>query len=482
MFAGTVIAVVTWRTAVLIEGGAPAGIDGGNWLAFGRDLFGADIRPGSVSYPPLVPLAFATAVASLGATWGTAVLTALTSVAPACAVFAVLWRRAHHWGVVALPGLLLLIAPIGALSSWGGLPQLAGGALTIGALAVLDRSLATCSTRLAVLAGALLAAVAATSHLSALWAVSGAAALAGYRLAIGGRGPLTRRLRVTALAAGSAVLLALPLLPVYLALGSAMRDTLGTHLALTGIDWSDPARTLDVVFGRARLAALALALLGAGCTVVLLVRARAAAALPLALAVGLGAAVALTSSPRPLYEVPVVATLAIGCLLTEDSAEPVARGALATGAGLLLVMAAAGVDSFRDQRTAYGVLTPDVRRAIEVADEATGDTALLVSAAGDAPLGWWVEGLTGERAVYGSALRWLLFPDERERATLANEVFLDGRFPADPGVDSACEEGLTVVLVRKEPPVWPPRAVSSRARIIHDGEDAAVYELDCSSP
>jgi hypothetical protein len=50
------IAISVYRWILLSGQAAPPGSDGGNWLAFSSELFGAKVRAADAAYPPLFPL------------------------------------------------------------------------------------------------------------------------------------------------------------------------------------------------------------------------------------------------------------------------------------------------------------------------------------------------------------------------------------------------------------------------------------------
>ena len=83
VFAIAVVAVATVRFVILRDGGVPATIDAGNWVAFGDALFGAETRSSTIVYPPVVPLLMKGFVEAFGLSAGVAALGAAASVAPA---------------------------------------------------------------------------------------------------------------------------------------------------------------------------------------------------------------------------------------------------------------------------------------------------------------------------------------------------------------------------------------------------------------
>jgi hypothetical protein len=442
------------RLAVLVGAGAPAGLDGGNWLAFGRDLLGPDVRSPSIVYPPLVPLATTAAVAAFGPVWGTGLVAALASLAPGVATWLVLRAANVGWPAVLLAGLVVVASTSGEPAAWGGYPQLLGGGLGLLFLAALDRALRDGSRSRSLLAGLLLAATLATSHLAAAVAGMAAAALVlGHLLWVRPRpapAPAPALLAVMAWVA----LPALPLVPLYVRLVAAVTAS------LTGVDRTDTLRLgdlpddLGVLFPD--VPAVWIALLLAGLVVVLLLVDRRHTPLWLvatASMVGTLVPAALAGERRFLYLLPPAAALAVGLWvwdlgqLPDAFARRARTAAVAALAGALAVQAVAGVSEFRHQRDFYGVVTPGLLEALDwLRRETPPGSVVAVSPVRDWPLGWWVEGLGRRPTLPASSLQWFYFEDERRRARLANEIF-GLSFPSAEGLATARRHGADYALV-----------------------------------
>ena len=64
------------------------------------------------------------------------------------------------------------------------------------------------------------------------------------------------------------------------------------------------------------------------------------------------------------------------------------------------------------------------------------------------PVGWWFEGLTDADIAVGSNVKWLGFPDERERALLAERFFERG-MTGRAVTELAAETGVELLVFRK---------------------------------
>jgi hypothetical protein len=134
-----------------------------------------------------------------------------------------------------------------------------------------------------------------------------------------------------------------------------------------------------------------------------------------------------------------------------------------------------GARFFPEQRLYYALLSPDLVSGIEEVGRSSevADT-LAVTSLHDAPLGWWVEALTRRSTYYGAPLRWLLFPDEADRARIANELFVPP-FPNGETMQMAGEAGIDLILV-------PTRWVFFDEGAIDEFEEAFPGSVEYVSP
>jgi hypothetical protein len=446
---GAVVAVV--RLVILAHPRAPAGIDGGNWLAFGRDLLGTDVRSSTIVYPPVVPLLVTGAVGLLGAVRGIAAVAGLTALAPGVAVYVVLRSAGLRWPAPVLAGLILAASVVGEPAAWGGYPQLLASGSAILFVWALDRALSSGGAAPTLAAGLLLALTVATSHLLVVVAaLAGATAVACHLVWL--RSP-ERGLAATARTLAWVVLPSLPFVPLYVRL-AGVATSVADRDPSTALGLGDLPGQLRVLYPDVAAIGLVLVVAGVMAPVLLLDRRRT----PLwivtvsSVVATLLAAVGAREA-RFLNLLPPAAALGVGLWLWDlgrhderflTRARNVAVAALVVA---LVVQLAAGTREFRRQRDYYGILTPGLVSGIDWLRTSTPTASVVaVSPIRDVPLAWWVEGLGRRRTLPASALRWLYFPDERRRARVANEIF-DVSFPTPEGMARACAAGADYVLV-----------------------------------
>ncbi len=438
LFWSAVLVVAAWRFAVLMSGGAPATVDSGNWLAFGEATFGGDGRDDSIVYPPIVPFLTYLAAATLGTGAGIALMGALSALAPGMGMYYTL-RLAGMGRARAFPAILLIGAgSVGEAAAWGGFPQLIGlGLLPIGMLLGLEYLDSPTRWSALKLGGVVMATLAVTHFLAILLLValmaSGIGSLARRR-SLAWTGDISRTLCWV-------LLPSIPLVPIYVRLVDAVIFNPNEFAALDNLTADNTLSRLSRIYSE--FPALWEVILPLSLMTPLLgwsMRREPVWRLLTSLLVAVGAMLAVTQESRYLYLAPIIGALGVALWLSRlDEVRGFLREHSApryvgiVGVGLLLLVGLAqlqgGLSTFREHRDFYGVMTPKLLDAITVADNyADTSGVLLVPSLGDAPIGWWVEALTAGEVLYGSPLRWLNFPDEVQRAKIANSIF-DPSFP-----------------------------------------------------
>ncbi len=447
---------VIYRFAVLLTGGAPATVDSGNWLAFGEQLFGDGSRDDSIAYPPIVPALTSLSAWLFGTHAGVAVVGAISSLAPGLGLYKALQMAGLGRSRI-FPSILLLAAgSVSEATAWGGFPQLLGlGLLPVGVMLGL-RYLDNPTWRTAAKLGVVVMASLGVSHflsvvLLASLAVSGIGALVRQRSATW----LWHILRTLPLVLVPSVWL----VPTYRKMVEAVIFHPNEFAALDNLTADNSLERLEHIYSDFPIfweIALPLALM----TPLLCWNRRSSPIWRLQVSVMLAALgmLALTRESRYLYLFPIIGALGIAVWLSrlvELRAWARRRGNLgvvqAVGITAALLVAGGqvqgGLAQFANQREFYGVLTPGIVDAIETADQLAGDDGTIaVPSLGDAPIGWWVEALSDGDVLYGSPLRWLNFPDEVDRAKVANEIF-DPAFPGDSTLDLLNRHGVDVLVV-----------------------------------
>jgi hypothetical protein len=456
--------VATFHVWVLVGRGTPAGIDTGNWLAFGNRVFGADVRPDGLAYPPVIPMLVAVAAAALGPTVGVATVGAISGLMPALAAFLVLrWGGLGTWAIV-LAIFLLPQTALGEIMSWGGFPQLMATPFVVMFLWLLDRWISSRDGRALVGAAAAGALVLATSHFSALIAALSGALIIANRVVT--PHPFVNRSQTIRRAAGGlglTLLFALPLAPTYARLVPAVAATSISGEPSTAIPWEQLPQRFATIHGIISLF-LVLGVLAALAGVVLPPARRHDAlwSLNAALLTAVAATFLLTREPRVLYEVPLVAAIGVGtCLRELRERSPAGRRRAFTTAvcvgvvGAVCVATIAGVSEFARQRKTYGIVNGDTVAAADwLRDHTPEGSVVAVTSVESAPLGWWVEALSRRRTLVQSPPRWLLFPEERRIARQVNEVFVGLEHRLETGFQEARRRGIDYLFIAKGTPTY----------------------------
>jgi hypothetical protein len=440
-------------------------------------------------YPPVVPLLVKGFVEAFGLVNGVAALGALASIAPA-AGFTIALRRIGY-RVEALPGALLLLgaSAVGEATAWGGFPQLIALGIIPLMLLELDRWLATGKRGHALGAGLLLASLLATSHFIGLAAVFAAALILAMGITRFRSQHVRSRLKLD-------ILLVLApsawLIPLYLNLAHAYLGTSEEFRFLNELGWSNVLERIEFLyrdFPYLWRFLLPLAVL----TPILLYRLRGTALWRLltSLLVAAAALALITRQERFLYFATVVAALGTALWLSHIrsrlqgriSASVPTRTASSTAWVSILVLAVAvslwqviaAARFFEGQRDYYGILTPGVFQGLELLrDETSPDAVLAVASVRDAPLGWWVEAITEKKTYYASALRWLAFDDELQRARVANEIFTP-TFPDAKTIAVAEEHNVSYLII---PTNWAHFREGPVANLVRDKGPAFYQTAD----
>ncbi len=471
LLAAYLLTIAALRWAVIRSFAEPSGLDGGNWLAFGNALFGSHFRSPSVVYPPLVPLVTVFLAKIWGPLLGIEILATVASLAPAAGTY-VLLRRTLGIRAVLLAGLLAPAATTGEAAAWGGYPQLLGLGLLPIVLWALDRFIGSLSMRWAWITSISLFLTLLTSDLIGAATVLIVILFLVIRIAMLKK---AERPSIKLLSIGLLVgaMPSLALVPIYAALAGGVLGngvnkrpyqlTIGNllpsldNLLKDNVDlWhllllAALLSPIALLFRRARPLSQATAaiLLTTVALLFALRDDRRFFLLPIGIASGVGSWWRLLTNPaRPV----------IWWNLAPDDRRPLIlsldKVLIVTMAGVLVLQSALGISTFREQVAFYSTLTPGIISGLGQLDRVAPPEARL--AVGPAPrngwpFGWWVEGLLDRPTVYASNLRWLNFPDERRRASLANEMF-----STDTGVGGAISlakaNGVNYIVVATE---WP---------------------------
>lgn len=422
------IAAATFKGGVLVAlaaalalrrweqiGRFPTGLDAGNWLAFGRGMFG-DGKSTAGAYPPLAPFLHDLLARTGDPFPGIKLLAIVSLLAPALAIYIVASRHVSWWFALGAGALLASSRPFSEPAAFGGYPQ--DLAAAFGIVAVSSGLAYLRSGRrahLAVASGAMLLA-ALTHHLyflaSLLWfaACAGAWAVQAIRR---DRQLIRSRLPVLIVpAAGVAgfvptwVLIAKAgYAPPFNAAGVSFWDawnyaTGGEHLAW---DICYLASIAGLLFAVRQPQHRQFALLGGSALLV-------------------GSAGFVATGEGRLFAL-VFIGMALGLAAGLEWARVRWSGTSLAGVPFALVLGAVFLVVSADAQASedfsyYRTLEPGMADAALWLDTHTsGETVAVQANARGWPVGWWFEGLvSSDRVLVGSDERWLGFPEEREHA------------------------------------------------------------------
>jgi len=416
-----VLAVRRWDQI----GHFPTGLDAGNWLAFGRGMFG-DGKSTAGAYPPLVPLIHELLARTGDPFLGIRLLAIISLLAPALAVYFVASRFVSWWFALGAGALVASGRPFSEPAAFGGYPQdiaVAAGVIAVaGGLGYLRSGklglLALSSTAL------LLAAL--THHLYFIaclaWLGASGAAWAVETLRTK---PALLRARV----------------PVLVAPAAGLAGFLPTWVLIERAGYSPPFNAAGVSAWEAWSYATGNEKLGwsicyAASIVGLGLAGRDNRLRPFA-SLGGGALAVGSAAFLATGEGRMFALVFIGMALCMAAGLEWARirwsGSGLAGVPFALVFGAMflviGADRQASEDFAYyRTLEPGMADAANWLEANTAGESVAVQAnARGWPVGWWFEGLVdSDRVLVGSDERWLGFPEEREHAREVADLFAFG--------------------------------------------------------
>lgn len=492
VFVGICLVVAVARYRVLVRGGAPPTIDAGNWLAFGHSFVGGGVRDASIVYPPLVPLLVLSVVRLIGVVRGVAMVAVLSSLAPSVGVYPIVRAMGLRWRAVVICGCLTTASSVGEATAWGGFPQLIGLGLLPGFLWYWDRFLDTRQRRDAVAAGGLLGLALAVTHFVAAIAMGAALLMAAYHLC---RATVRHDWRLIVRRIWPIPLICAPLVPIYWRLAGGIGGSVVDGPANQGSVWRDLVDNIEFLYRDFPLLwrVLIFALPAAA---VVLIDQHTTRAWRVTVAWFVSSMFAqIVLDTRAVYMLPSAAVLAAGLWLsdqdrvraavTRQSARFVVR-ALSISATALLVVALAvqmnrGIAFFEAQRNYYGALDTDLVDAISWTRRETPRNAVVaMPSLQNAPVGWWIEGLGERRSYVGSSLKWLNFEDERQRASVANEIF--DAFPTPKAFELARMNKIVYLLVPRRWEKYATNgvddyAVTNPALVVYENRSVRVFAV-----
>lgn len=429
---GGLLALAGARFALLSDAPAPPGSDGGNWLAFARELFGEDVKAANVVYPPVMPFLLRALMELLGPLTAVKVLAVASSVLMGVPLYLILRRELHPVLSVALALAFVMAGYQQETLAFGGYPQLLGTAFLLFSLYWLGLALREGKTRLILLSAVAGGLVVGTHMLGATQLMVSAPLLAGY-FAFQQRGVWRKVAALFATWAATTAALSLTLTPFYLPLLSLLD---GNPANPHGYSIINLDRTVAYVF-REQLA-LWVALTAAALPVVVLMAWRRSDSLlaPAAAALLFGPTLifVVTGEVRSLQLLQAGVFVSWGLLASYviDSFASARTEqwwpgwpALAVGSVCLALAAAISVSGHsraQDSIRFYSVLDGEAVKALDwLRLQEEGTVVANVSPEG-LMYGWWIEGYARQPAYNATDPRWFNFREEKEHVAVASRM------------------------------------------------------------
>jgi hypothetical protein len=434
------VALVASRLWVL-QGPYPTGIDGGNWLLFGRMLLGADTDgPGHSAhiYPPLIPLLMGVGDVTIGGLLSARLL-GVASIA--------LFMVAMHVALVGFAGVRPWAATVAAVQAGasfplvsrlcnGGFPQNFGVAFGLVALCAAARAVETRAPAARRWATIALVFVALSHHAYYLWTLCALAALAVLPRPEPGAARVLLRIGLPSALAFAPTAVSLwsqGYAPPINALHLSFVDAVG----LAGFGESGWRLLPAVAVGLYALhrgprdGARAVWCAGGAMT-----------------ALGLWSTLA-TGEPRMLAL--VCAGAGLGCGVGLERLARHDRPALACAVALVATahfLAAADREANQEFERLRVVDGAYVQAADWITARAPAGLVFVNADRNGFPVAWWLAGLSRARVAAGSQPSLLAFPGTRRLATRVGEVFTPGR--AWPQAEAlARSHGVELLVTRK---------------------------------
>ena len=476
-----------------VPGVVPTGPDGGNWLAMARDRFlGESVMSAAVTYPPFFPWLLSVLLLV------TTPLVAIVSGAlfAKCALVLVTYFCARSMGPF-YAGLSALLVGVGGAQleayAWGAYPQLLGTAFGTAAVYLTVRHLET------VRRGHLLGAIGFAALTYATHTLVGGLLVFALPLAAAHQlwmlrsspGAWVKGMSKAALLAAPGALIALYnfvlapqpgvepvlnplaqtwtfslqqtvsdaplpwLLVATLALGALVYRRWSDGRSATvavGVSWVIVGALFFAVIAEARallLAQLGLVLLAMLCFQRLLGAARSAK----------------TRNPgrfpsRVAYS-----------------------GLIILGVATLSSISVGGVNSYVNSASWYRVVDRSELAALDTLEALADEGDLVVAAQGHHgnQIGWWVQGYAGIPTYTAVDLRFLTFPEEREQAEVANQIF-DGTFDEAESIGALESIGADYLIVDRRGPNdgWLNSGLAQPFRRVFESPTVVILEVSSS--
>jgi hypothetical protein len=147
-------------------------------------------------------------------------------------------------------------------------------------------------------------------------------------------------------------------------------------------------------------------------------------------------------------------------------------GLIILGVATLSSISVGGVNSYVNSASWY--------RVVDRPELAALDTLGALADHGN-QIGWWVQGYAGIPAYTAVDLRFLTFPEEREQALIANQIF-DGTFDEAESIGALESIGADYVVVDRRGPNdgWLNSGLAERFRRVFESPTVVILEVPSS--
>jgi hypothetical protein len=466
---------------LIVPGSIPSGPDGGNWLAMARETLGDRVMAGDATYPPGFPVLLAGLLALLGPIGAISTAALLSTAVLVIAVYVCGRPMGRLFALICA----VVVGTSGAqleAYSWGAYPQTLASGLALMSVYALIRHMQT-QRRAFWVSGAFLAAATLATHLLVgglllaaipiamaygLWAtkagraqwwrqglVAAAIAVPGFAYLYqsvvvasnnGYTAPINPLQHSLTFAVSQQVREAPALWIVLLLLGllgtfANLRSSQELPTRAVGVAWALVGVAFFLGTGEGR----SLLLTQAG--VVLLA--------------GLG----FRTIWRSLRH------RSVGADSRRRSASLPWKGATVLGVALVFGLVVGGIGSYPGSTGWFRVVDHEELLALDRLASIAEPDDLAVASPGNQghPLGWWVQGYAGIPTYSGIDLRWLAFPEEREQARIANELFR-GELDVEDAAEMLASVGADFLVIDRRDPTgtWFESGLSSAFPVIYD--------------
>ena len=434
------VAVCAYRLAVLAGNPAPPGSDGGNWLAFSAELFGARVKAAEAAYPPVFPLAVWIARAALPPLTALKAAGILSTVVVAIPAYLILRASLRPWLAAGVAAIAVITTYAAEVFAWGGYPQHLGTAFLLFAVYFLLAGLRNGSAWY-FLAGGIAAGLTVGTHALAAAelavAVAGALALATWGVA--GRGfrlDARRLLPKAVIWLGALAIILAAVSPIYARMFSQLA---GNPANAQGFDLFGSIPSVGSWHADDYLwLVLGVVAVPAALWMSLSRRRAPVADAAVVVVAAAGIILLLQSEIRVVHLLQIGVLVAVAAVLGVVNAgdlgglrRPWRYAANIVLGAMLLGLAVTGINHTRASADWYRVVDEPALAALDWLRErnleAPGLGRVLTGETERGGIyGWWVEGYAGMPAYLATDPRWVSFKEEEEQTAAANRMMMEG--------------------------------------------------------